>query len=97
MINSEGKLVVNSSGEGAVFVEAEADCEMEKIGDVTKPDPDTLGKLVYDIPGTKNILEMPLLVSQVCNFSSPWSNKKCYCITIPQQFVHIICLIQFLR
>lgn len=82
VISSDGKLVINCRGQGTVFVEAEADCEMEKIGDVTKPDPDTLGKLVYDIPGTKNILEMPLLVSQVCNFSSPWSNKKYYCITI---------------
>ncbi|GMN57465.1 hypothetical protein TIFTF001_026583 [Ficus carica] len=68
VISSDGKLVINCRGQGTVFVEAEADCEMEKIGDVTKPDPDTLGKLVYDIPGTKNILEMPLLVSQVTKF-----------------------------
>ena len=64
-ISSEGKLIVNCSGEGAVFVEAETDCAMEEIGDATKPDPETLGKLVYDIPGAKNILEMPLLVAQV--------------------------------
>ncbi|EXC29146.1 Omega-hydroxypalmitate O-feruloyl transferase [Morus notabilis] len=69
MISSEGKLVINCTGEGVVFVEAEADCEMKEIGDVTKkPNPDTLGKLVYDVPGTKNILEMPLLVAQVTKF-----------------------------
>lgn len=67
-ISSEGKLIINCSGEGAVFVEAEADCMLDEIGDVTKPDPDTLGKLVYDIPGAKNILEMPPLVAQVCKF-----------------------------
>ncbi|KAL9380761.1 hypothetical protein Peur_026418 [Populus x canadensis] len=52
-ISSEGKLIVNCTGEGAVFVEAEANCAMEEIGDITKPDPKTLGKLVYDIPDAK--------------------------------------------
>ncbi|KAF2301853.1 hypothetical protein GH714_029883 [Hevea brasiliensis] len=33
-----------------------------------KPDPDTLGKLVYDIPDAKNILQMPPLVAQVTKF-----------------------------
>lgn len=65
-ISSEGKLIVDCTGEGAVFVEAEADCTIEDIGDTTKPDPETLGKLVYDIPGAKNILEVPPLVAQVC-------------------------------
>ncbi|XP_024031828.1 omega-hydroxypalmitate O-feruloyl transferase [Morus notabilis] len=64
-ISSEGKLIVNCSREGVVFVEAEADCVMEEIGDLTKPDSETLGKLVYDVPGAKNILEMPPLVAQV--------------------------------
>ena len=65
-ISAEGKLIVDCTGEGAVFVEAEADCTIEDIGDITKPDPETLGKLVYDIPGAKNILEVPPLVAQVC-------------------------------
>ncbi|CAL5440670.1 unnamed protein product [Camellia sinensis] len=63
-ISAEGKLIVDCNGEGAVFVEAEANCKIEEIGDNTKPDPVTLGKLVYDIPGAKNILEMPPLVAQ---------------------------------
>ncbi|RRT72596.1 hypothetical protein B296_00031271 [Ensete ventricosum] len=51
-ISDEGKLIVDCTGEGAVFVEAEADGEMEDVGDITKqPKPDTLGKLVYTIPG----------------------------------------------
>jgi omega-hydroxypalmitate O-feruloyl transferase len=64
-ISAEGKLIVDCTGEGAVFVEAEADCAIEEIGNITKPDPVTLGKLVYDIPGAKNILEIPPLVAQV--------------------------------
>ncbi|GAV81602.1 Transferase domain-containing protein [Cephalotus follicularis] len=68
-ISSEGKLIVDCTGEGAVFVEAEANCAMEVIGDITKPDPITLGKLVYDIPGAQNILQMPPLVAQVTKFT----------------------------
>ncbi|KAK8970059.1 Omega-hydroxypalmitate O-feruloyl transferase [Platanthera guangdongensis] len=33
-ISSEGKLIVDCTGEGAVFVEAEADCHMTDIGDI---------------------------------------------------------------
>ncbi|KAG8643911.1 hypothetical protein MANES_11G083300v8 [Manihot esculenta] len=67
-ISSEGKLIIDCNGEGAVFVEAEANCAMEEIGDISKPDPDTLGKLVFDIPDAKNILQMPPLVAQVTKF-----------------------------
>lgn len=67
-ISSEGKLIVDCTDEGAVFVEAEANCNIKDIGDHTKPDPVTLGKLVYDIPGAKNILEIPPLVVQVTKF-----------------------------
>ena len=71
-ISPEGKLIVDCTGEGAVFVEAEAECDMEEIGDITKPDPVTLGKLVYNIPGAKNILEIPPLAAQVC---LPWPSS----------------------
>lgn len=67
-ISPRGKLIIDCTGQGAVFVEAEADCNMDDIGDSTKPDPITLGKLVYDIPGAKNILEIPPLVAQVTKF-----------------------------
>ncbi|XP_050221157.1 omega-hydroxypalmitate O-feruloyl transferase-like [Mercurialis annua] len=67
-ISSEGKLIVDCTGEGAVLVEAEANCALMEIGDTTKPDPVTLGKLVYDIPGAENILQIPPLVAQVTRF-----------------------------
>uniref|UniRef100_A0A2P2K4C9 Uncharacterized protein MANES_14G048500 n=1 Tax=Rhizophora mucronata TaxID=61149 RepID=A0A2P2K4C9_RHIMU len=67
-ISSEGKLIVDCTGEGAVFVEAEANSTITEVGDVTKPDPVTLGKLVYDIPGAQNILQIPPLVAQVTKF-----------------------------
>ena len=56
---------MDCTGKGTVFVEAEADCAMADIGDVTDPDPSVLGRLVYSVPGAKNILEMPLLAAQV--------------------------------
>ncbi|XP_044491404.1 omega-hydroxypalmitate O-feruloyl transferase-like [Mangifera indica] len=68
IISVEGKLIVDCTGEGAVFVEAEANCTIEEIGDIAKPDPKTLGKLVYEIPGAQNLLQMPLLVVQVTKF-----------------------------
>ncbi|TKY73680.1 Omega-hydroxypalmitate O-feruloyl transferase [Spatholobus suberectus] len=68
IISSEGKLIVDNPGEGAVFVEAEANCNIEEIRDLAKPHPDTLGKLVYNVPGARNILEMPLMTVQVTRF-----------------------------
>ncbi|CAL9093551.1 unnamed protein product, partial [Musa hybrid cultivar] len=76
-ISDEGKLIVDCTGEGVVFVKAEADCEMEAVGDITKPNPDTLGKLVYTILGANNLLEMPPLVVQVRN-SHPCSLFRSY-------------------
>ncbi|KAG8379459.1 hypothetical protein BUALT_Bualt07G0090700 [Buddleja alternifolia] len=67
-LSPEMKLIVDCTGEGAVFVEAEAECVLEELGDITKPDPVTLGKLVYDIPGAQNVLQIPPLVVQVTKF-----------------------------
>ncbi|XP_061373779.1 omega-hydroxypalmitate O-feruloyl transferase-like [Gastrolobium bilobum] len=67
-ISSEGKLIVDCTEEGVVFVEAEASCVIEDLGDMKKPDLETLTKLVYDIPGATNILEIPPLLIQVTKF-----------------------------
>ncbi|XP_051115662.1 omega-hydroxypalmitate O-feruloyl transferase-like [Andrographis paniculata] len=67
-ISPEMKLIVDCTGEGAVFVEAEAECELQQLGDITKPDPVTLGKLVYDVPGAQTILDIPPLIAQVTKF-----------------------------
>ncbi|KAI9079769.1 hypothetical protein K1719_038390 [Acacia pycnantha] len=93
-ISSEGKLIVDCTGEGAVFVEAEANCEIEKIGDLTKPDPSTLGKLAYSVPGANNILEMPLMTVQVTRF-------KCGGFTLGLAMIHCmkdgLCAMEFIN
>jgi omega-hydroxypalmitate O-feruloyl transferase len=94
IISSEGKLIVDNTGEGAVFVEAEADCGIEEIGDLTKPDPHRLGKLVYNTPGAKNILEMPLMTVQVTKF-------KCGGFTLGLNMIHCmkdgLCAMEFVN
>ncbi|MCL7024216.1 hypothetical protein MKW94_005029 [Papaver nudicaule] len=64
-MNEKNRFIINCTGEGALFVEAKADCTMEEINDFMKPDCVGLGKLVYDINGVQN---PPLLVAQVTKF-----------------------------
>ena len=86
-ISDDGKLVVDCTGDGAVFVEAEADCAMADIGDVTDPDPSVLGRLVYSVPGAKNILEMPLLAAQVL-FAAHLLDRWTELITVGDRSIH---------
>ncbi|KAI3941271.1 hypothetical protein MKX01_029845 [Papaver californicum] len=67
-MNEKRKFMVNCTGEGALFVEAEANFTLEEIGDFTKPDPVTYGKLVYGLLDPRNVLQNPLLVAQVTKF-----------------------------
>lgn len=68
-ISPEMKLAVDCTGEGVVFVEADAACDLADMGDLsTTPDPAALGQLVYSIPGAKNILQMPPITAQVTRF-----------------------------
>uniref|UniRef100_A0A453B769 Uncharacterized protein n=1 Tax=Aegilops tauschii subsp. strangulata TaxID=200361 RepID=A0A453B769_AEGTS len=64
-ISPEMKLIVECTGEGVPFMEAEAACDLALIGDLSTPDPAALGQLVYSVPGAKNILEMPPMTAQV--------------------------------
>jgi omega-hydroxypalmitate O-feruloyl transferase len=65
MLSEEGKLIVQNNGHGVPFVEAETDCELATLGDMSVPDSDKLSQLVYVDPTAKNILEIPLLSVQV--------------------------------
>uniref|UniRef100_M4DXA5 Uncharacterized protein n=1 Tax=Brassica campestris TaxID=3711 RepID=M4DXA5_BRACM len=65
-ISPEGKIAVNCTGEGAVLVEAETNCGIEMIKEaISENRMEMLEELVYDIPGARNILEIPPVVVQV--------------------------------
>uniref|UniRef100_A0A1J3K9E6 Omega-hydroxypalmitate O-feruloyl transferase n=2 Tax=Noccaea caerulescens TaxID=107243 RepID=A0A1J3K9E6_NOCCA len=67
-ISSEGKIAVNCTGEGVVLVEAETNGGIEMIKEaISENKMEKLDKLVYDVTGARNILEIPPLVVQVTN------------------------------
>ncbi|CAA6664029.1 unnamed protein product [Spirodela intermedia] len=53
VLSSEGKLAVDCTGEGAVFVEADAGCDLAALGDISSTDTAALGTLVCDFPGPR--------------------------------------------
>ncbi|KAI3840699.1 hypothetical protein MKW92_012687 [Papaver armeniacum] len=78
-ISEDGKLVINCTGEGGVFVEAEVDYNMDEIGDFESTNTKTLSKqfvydifddqeIAFDIRQTKSILDVPPLIVQVTKF-----------------------------
>ncbi|XP_009759678.1 methanol O-anthraniloyltransferase-like [Nicotiana tabacum] len=64
------KLLVNCNGEGILFVEADANIELDKLGDSIKPPCPYLDILIHNVPGSDGIIGCPLLLVQVTRFSS---------------------------
>ena len=62
---SGGKLVVDCTGEGVLFIEADADVRMEQFGEALHPPFPFLEELIYNVPGSDGILNSPLLLIQV--------------------------------
>lgn len=61
---SAGKLVVDCTGEGVLFVEADADVALEEFGDLQPPFP-CWDDLLHDVPGSLTLTHSPLLLIQV--------------------------------
>ncbi|KAJ4950616.1 hypothetical protein NE237_027448 [Protea cynaroides] len=59
------KLVVDCTGEGVLFIEADANVRLEQFGDALQPPFPCLDELLYDVPGSSGILGCPLLLIQV--------------------------------
>jgi hypothetical protein len=59
------KLMVDCTGEGVLFIEADADVTLHHFGDALQPPFPCLDQLLYDVPGSGGVLDCPLLLIQV--------------------------------
>ncbi|KAJ1411459.1 Transferase [Sesbania bispinosa] len=59
------KLMVDCTGEGVLFIEADADVTLNQFGDALQPPFPCWEELLYDVPGSQGVLNTPLLVIQV--------------------------------
>lgn len=59
------KLQVDCTGEGVLFIEADADTTLDHLGDAVQPPSPCFEELLYDVPGYGGILACPLLIFQV--------------------------------
>ncbi|KAL5226033.1 hypothetical protein ABZP36_012672 [Zizania latifolia] len=59
------KLAVDCTGEGVLFTEADADVRLDHFGDALQPPFPCLEELVFDVPGSSDVLGTPLLLFQV--------------------------------
>ncbi|KAK4430467.1 Benzyl alcohol O-benzoyltransferase [Sesamum alatum] len=59
------KLVVECTGEGVLFIEADADVRLQQFGDALRPPFPCLEELLYDVPGSGGMVNCPLLLIQV--------------------------------
>ncbi|THG04825.1 hypothetical protein TEA_010439 [Camellia sinensis var. sinensis] len=63
------KLSVDCTAEGVLFIEADANVELDRLGDTVGPGCPYLEELLYDVPGSDGIVGCPLLLIQVTRFS----------------------------
>ncbi|XP_027069817.1 benzyl alcohol O-benzoyltransferase-like [Coffea arabica] len=59
------KLMVECTGEGVLFIEADADVTLEQFGDAIQPPFPCLEELLYDVPHSGGILHCPIVLIQV--------------------------------
>ncbi|GLJ07640.1 hypothetical protein SUGI_0071530 [Cryptomeria japonica] len=60
-----GKLAVECTGEGVLFVEADADVTLVEFGDIQPPIPG-FDELLHNILSSQTVINFPLLLIQVC-------------------------------
>ncbi|XP_015897299.3 alcohol acyl transferase 1 allele RGa-like [Ziziphus jujuba] len=63
--DSNGKLMVDCNGKGILFIEADADIELEQLGHTILPPFPFLQEVLYAVPGTENVVDCPLWLIQV--------------------------------
>ncbi|KAJ8762742.1 hypothetical protein K2173_012234 [Erythroxylum novogranatense] len=87
------KLMVECTGEGVIFIEADADVTLQEFGDVLQPPFPGLEELLFDVPGSSGVLNCPLLLIQV-------TRLKCGGLIFALRLNHTMCdapgLVQFM-
>lgn len=61
----DGKLLVDCTGEGVLFIEADADVTLDQFGDVVLPPFLCEEELIYEAPKSQGLFASPLLLIQV--------------------------------
>ncbi|WMV40433.1 hypothetical protein MTR67_033818 [Solanum verrucosum] len=61
------KHMVNCNSEGIMFIEADANIELDKLGDSIKPPCPFLDLLLHNVPSCDGIIGCPLLLVQIVN------------------------------
>ena len=56
------KLMVECTGEGVMFIEADADVSLDQFGHAIHPPFPCMDELLYDVPGSGEMLNCPLLL-----------------------------------
>ncbi|PKA45699.1 Benzyl alcohol O-benzoyltransferase [Apostasia shenzhenica] len=59
------KLFVHCTGEGVLFIEADADVSLHQFGDALQPPFPCLEELLFDVQGSSAVINAPLLLIQV--------------------------------
>ncbi|KAL4625519.1 hypothetical protein ACB092_05G032300 [Castanea dentata] len=62
------KLMVECTGEGVMFIEADANVSLDQFGHEIHPPFPCMNELLYDVPGSGEMLNCPLLLIQVWGF-----------------------------
>ncbi|XP_020207823.1 benzyl alcohol O-benzoyltransferase [Cajanus cajan] len=77
------KLMVDCTGEGVLFIEADADITLDEFGDALQLPFSYLQELLYEVPGSQDVTNTPLLLIQV-------TRLKCGDFILGLRFNHII-------
>ncbi|GMH10520.1 hypothetical protein Nepgr_012361 [Nepenthes gracilis] len=88
------KLIVECTGEGVLFIEADADVTLDQFGHALQPPFPCLEELLYDVPGSSGVLHCPLILIQV-------TRLKCGGFIFALRLNHTMCdaagLVQFMN